>query len=202
MTRGWQVARQNNRRCLYRLSSYWYPFRTMRLLPGGTLPSEILDAFKPGTAFRYGVDLSVAWISCSSMRPIGSDPFPKSRNLPCYQILVYIGNLSGSSLMTKNTSISLGEQLSGFVDRQLAQGRYGSASEVVRAGLRLLEEHEMKLEAPPVRPDRGREERTVRPLRLRHFLERQATVSAGMSRTRFSPAAEGPDQRNPGLHRP
>jgi len=49
--------------------------------------------------------------------------------------------------MTKNTSISLGEQLSGFVDRQLAQGRYGSASEVVRAGLRLLEEHEMKLEA-------------------------------------------------------
>ena len=49
--------------------------------------------------------------------------------------------------MTKNTSISLGEQLSGFVDRQLAQGRYGSASEVVRADLRLLEEHEMKLEA-------------------------------------------------------
>jgi antitoxin ParD1/3/4 len=119
----------------------------MCLLPGGTLPSEILDAFKPGTAFRHGVDLSVAWISCSSMRPIGSEPFPKSRNLPCYQILVYIGNLSGSSLMTKNTSISLGEQLSGFVDRQLAQGRYGSASEVVRAGLRLLEEHEMKLEA-------------------------------------------------------
>jgi antitoxin ParD1/3/4 len=119
----------------------------MRLLPGGTLPSEILDAFKPGTAFRHGVDLSVAWISCSSMRPIGSVPFPRIRNLPCYQILVYIGNLFGSSLMTKNTSISLGEQLSGFVDRQLAQGRYGSASEVVRAGLRLLEEHEMKLEA-------------------------------------------------------
>jgi antitoxin ParD1/3/4 len=49
--------------------------------------------------------------------------------------------------MTKNTSISLSEQMIGFIDRQLAQGRYGSASEVVRAGLRLLEEHEMKLEA-------------------------------------------------------
>ena len=49
--------------------------------------------------------------------------------------------------MSKNTSISLGDHFSGFVDRQLAQGRYASASEVVRAGLRLLEEHETKLEA-------------------------------------------------------
>lgn len=49
--------------------------------------------------------------------------------------------------MNKNTSISLGEHFGNFVDRQLAQGRYGSASEVVRAGLRLLEEHEMRVEA-------------------------------------------------------
>jgi antitoxin ParD1/3/4 len=49
--------------------------------------------------------------------------------------------------MPKNTSISLGDHFSGFVDRQLAQGRYGSASEVVCAGLRLLEEHEIKLAA-------------------------------------------------------
>ena len=49
--------------------------------------------------------------------------------------------------MAKNTSITLGDHLTGFIDRQIAQGRYGSASEVVRAALRLLEEHEAKLEA-------------------------------------------------------
>jgi antitoxin ParD1/3/4 len=47
--------------------------------------------------------------------------------------------------MAKNTSISLGDHFSDFVDRQLAGGRYGSASEVVRAALRLLEEHEIRL---------------------------------------------------------
>jgi antitoxin ParD1/3/4 len=49
--------------------------------------------------------------------------------------------------MSKNTSISLGDHFTRFVDSQLEQGRYGSASEVVRAGLRLLEEHEAKVEA-------------------------------------------------------
>lgn len=49
--------------------------------------------------------------------------------------------------MVRNTSVSLGDHFTAFVDGQLAQGRYGSASEVVRAGLRLLEEHEIKVEA-------------------------------------------------------
>jgi antitoxin ParD1/3/4 len=48
--------------------------------------------------------------------------------------------------MAKSTSIVLGDQLNTFVDTQVAKGRYGSSSEVVRAGLRLLEEHEARLE--------------------------------------------------------
>jgi antitoxin ParD1/3/4 len=49
--------------------------------------------------------------------------------------------------MPKNTSISLGDHFTSFVDQAVAQGRFGSASEVVRAGLRLLEEHETRLHA-------------------------------------------------------
>ncbi|MET0086414.1 MAG: type II toxin-antitoxin system ParD family antitoxin [Sedimenticola sp.] len=48
--------------------------------------------------------------------------------------------------MAKNTSVSLGEHFDQFIATQLSKGRYGSATEVVRAGLRLLENEEQKLE--------------------------------------------------------
>jgi antitoxin ParD1/3/4 len=47
-------------------------------------------------------------------------------------------------IMGKSTSVSLGEHLTGFVEEQIAQGRYGNASDVVRAGLRLLEDQATK----------------------------------------------------------
>ena len=49
--------------------------------------------------------------------------------------------------MAKNTSISLGDHFAGFIDTQVQSGCYGSVSDVVRAGLRLLEEHETKVKA-------------------------------------------------------
>ena len=47
--------------------------------------------------------------------------------------------------MPKNTSITLGDHFDGFIAQQINNGRYASASEVVRAGLRLLEDNEQKL---------------------------------------------------------
>jgi len=49
--------------------------------------------------------------------------------------------------MAKNTSMSLGDHFASFIGTQVQNGRYGSASDVVRAGLRLLEEHETKVRA-------------------------------------------------------
>ena len=49
--------------------------------------------------------------------------------------------------MAHNTSISLGDHFVQFIDTQVKTGRYNSASDVVRAGLRLLEEHETKVRA-------------------------------------------------------
>jgi len=47
----------------------------------------------------------------------------------------------------KNTSISLGNYFDQFVSGQVSAGRYKNVSEVIRAGLRLLEDEESKVVA-------------------------------------------------------
>jgi antitoxin ParD1/3/4 len=44
--------------------------------------------------------------------------------------------------MNKNMSVTLGDHFSSFIEAQIAQGHFSSTSEVVQAGLRLLEEQE------------------------------------------------------------
>ena len=44
-------------------------------------------------------------------------------------------------------NVSIGERWETFVESALKAGRYGSASEIVREGLRLVEEREAKLQA-------------------------------------------------------
>jgi len=47
--------------------------------------------------------------------------------------------------MARNTSVTLGDHFERFIARQIKTGRFESKSEVVRAAMRLLEEHEKKV---------------------------------------------------------
>lgn len=61
-----------------------------------------------------------------------------------YQFLVTLSKVIDKM---KNTSISLGNYFDQFVSGQVSAGRYKNVSEVIRAGLRLLEDEESKVVA-------------------------------------------------------
>lgn len=57
--------------------------------------------------------------------------------------------------MSKNTSITLGHHFDSFINNQIKSGRFNSASEVIRAGLRLLENNETRLQLLRTALDEG-----------------------------------------------
>ncbi|NQW76437.1 MAG: type II toxin-antitoxin system ParD family antitoxin [Cytophagales bacterium] len=57
--------------------------------------------------------------------------------------------------MGRNTSVSLGDYFENFVDNSISEGRFNNASEVIRAGLRLLEEEESKIIALKIAINEG-----------------------------------------------
>lgn len=73
-------------------------------------------------------------------------------------------------MVTRNTSVSLGESLSEFAHQQVQSGSYGSTSEVVRAGLRLLAEREAQHQALLDALREGEESGDFQPFDLDQFL--------------------------------
>ena len=87
--------------------------------------------------------------------------------------------------MARNTSITLGDHFDGFVKAQIESGRYGNVSEVMRAGLRLLEEHEHKIAALRQALVDGEESGIAGPMDM-NKIKQTARVKAGPNREAHS----------------
>ena len=74
--------------------------------------------------------------------------------------------------MGRNTSISLGDHFEDFVDDKIATGRFKNASEVIRAGLRLLEEEEIKIQQLKIAINDGIESGVARRFDPKKHLEK------------------------------
>lgn len=83
--------------------------------------------------------------------------------------------------MAKNTSFILGEHFDAFVVAQVQSGRYANATDVIRSGLRLLEEHEQRREALRGALIEGEESGVAGPLDM-DKIKRQARKEAGLHR--------------------
>ena len=76
-------------------------------------------------------------------------------------------------MVGKNTSFSLDDHYSAFIDGEVAAGRYRSASDVVRSALRLLEDRETQLRALREALDAGEQSGASTPFDFDAFLERK-----------------------------
>ena len=80
--------------------------------------------------------------------------------------------------MPRNTSVTLGEHFDAFVYEKIAEGRFQSVSEAVRAGLRRLEEDERKLEALRAKLQAGEDSPLVDDFAPQRFLAEMRERSA------------------------
>lgn len=80
--------------------------------------------------------------------------------------------------MGRNTSISLGDHFEDFVDDKVSTGRFKNASEVIRAGLRLLEEEETKIVALKKAIEEGVESGLAKNFNAKKHLEKLKTAKS------------------------
>lgn len=72
--------------------------------------------------------------------------------------------------MARDMSVTLDEHFETFVEERVDSGRYGSASDVIRAGLHLLEDYESRLDALRAELIKGEMSGTPAPLDIDEFL--------------------------------
>jgi antitoxin ParD1/3/4 len=73
--------------------------------------------------------------------------------------------------MSRDTSVTIGDHFADFIERQVQAGRYRSPSDVVSAGLRLLEEQELKIERLRAALIEGEQSGAAIPFDLNDFLD-------------------------------
>ena len=81
--------------------------------------------------------------------------------------------------MNKPTSIHLDEDSEAFIGRQIAEGNFSDASEVVEAALRLLRDHDEDIEAIRAALIEGEESGEPQPFDFDDFLEMKRNAKSG-----------------------
>ncbi|MEZ6196788.1 MAG: type II toxin-antitoxin system ParD family antitoxin [Planctomycetota bacterium] len=84
--------------------------------------------------------------------------------------------------MAKNTSFILGDHFDAFVSEQVESGRYKNATDVIRSGLRLLEDREARMKVVRKALEDGEQSGVAGPLDLPE-IKRQARKDAGLPPT-------------------